>query len=199
MASKTSIANLAIAAHSGDWVDDVDAAQGRTPEAILAVWDTTLEQALAAHPWKFARWTWRDQPALAATENPDPDLAYAYRLPPDCVRVFETRPKFTFDEWENIVTSDTGPALTLIGVRRSVDIGRFSAYFVQYLAKRLALEICTPINASEAIRKRCQEEVAIAFKEATFDNGRAGQVKMPFADSFLAARTRGVFDGRGRR
>lgn len=199
MASKTDIANLAIADHSGDWVDDIDAATGRTPEAILAVWNTTVELALAAHPWKFAKWTWRDQPALAATENPDPDLAFAYRLPPDCVRVFETRPKCTFDEWENIVTSDTGPALTLIGVRRSVDIGRFSAYFVEYLAKLLALRICTPINASEAIRKRCKDDSLLAFKDAVFDNGRAGKVNVPFADSFVMARTRGVFDGRSRR
>lgn len=199
MASKTDIANLAIADHSGDWVDDIDSAQGRTPEAILAVWDTTLEFALATHPWKFAKRTWRDQPALAATENPDPDLPFAYRLPPDCVRVFETRPEGSFDEWENIVTSATGPSLTLIGTRRGVDIGRFSAYFNQYLAKLLAFRICTPINASEAIRKRCQEDGASAFKDAVFDNGRAGKVKHPFADSFLKSRTAGFYVGRGSR
>lgn len=196
MASKTDIANLAIADHSGDWVDDIDSALGRTPEAILAVWDTTLESALAAHPWKFAKKTWRDQPALAPSENPDPDLPYAFRLPPDCVRVFETRPKVAFDEWENIITSSAGPSLTLVGTRRGVDIGRFSAYFNDYLGKCLSFRICTPINASEAIRKRCFEEKEDAFTRAKHDNGRAGVVKNPFADTFLKARMGGL--GRSR-
>lgn len=191
MASKTDIANLAIADHSGDWVDDIDAAVGRTPEAVRLVWDMTLEIALAAHPWKFAKKTWRDVPSLAASQNPDPDMAYAYAKPPDCIRVFEVHKRQDFDEWDNLITTHVGPAATLIGIRRGVDIGRFSAYFNVYLGKCISLAICTPINASEAIRKRCLDEKEDAFAKAASDNGRAGKMRSVFPDSFMKARMGG--------
>lgn len=191
MASKTDIANLAIAQHQGDWIDDIDSATGTAPEAIRMLWTTSYELALAAHPWKWARWSWKDQPVLPADQNPDPDLPNAYRLPPDCVRCFELRPQVDFDEWENLITTDVGPAVTLIGTRRNADIGRASAFFVDYFAKLLAFRICTTLNASEAIRKRCQDDVDKAFTAAASDNGRAGKVRFPRRDSFLASRTGG--------
>lgn len=188
MASKTDIANLAISEHSGAWVTDIDSAPGQMAEAIRTNWTAELEAALAAHPWKFARKSWRDQAALPAASNPDPDAGFAFLLPADCVRVFEIRPQADFDEWENMITTDAGSILTLIGVRRGVDIGRFSAFFNLYFAKRLALRICTAINASEAIRERCRKDVAAAFADAATDNGRAGRVKRVAPDSFMTAR-----------
>lgn len=188
MASKTDIANLAIACHSGDWVEDIDGAPGRLPEAIQTMWTPVLEIALAAHPWKFAKKTWRNQPALPDDQNPDPDRGFAYRLPADCIRVFETRPKIEFDEWENAISSNAGPTITLVGSRRGVEVGRFSAFFNDYFAKLLALHICTPISASEAIRERCKKEVVDAFSKAASDSGRAGVVRAPFGDNLLKAR-----------
>lgn len=189
MASKTDIANLAVAAHSGDWIDNIDSAPGRMAEAIKLMWPQTLELALASHPWKFARKSWRDQAAVPAAENPDPDMGYAFRLPPDCVRVFEIRPEASFDEWENYITTDAGAVVTLIGVRRGVDIGRHSAFFNEYLGALLALRICTPITASEAIRKRCQDDVLKTFADATSDNGRAGKVRVKLpGNTWLASR-----------
>lgn len=192
MASKTDIANLAISAHSGGWVTDIDSAPGNMAEAIRSVWTAEYEAALAAHPWKFARKAWRDQPALPAADNPDPDRAFAFRLPGDCVRVFEIRPQVTFDEWEKVITTDAGNVVTLIGVRRDVDIGRHSAFFNLYFAARLAYRAGTAINASEAIRKRCEEDVEKAFRQAVHDNGRAGIVRgVPAPTAFLASRVGG--------
>jgi hypothetical protein len=188
MASKTDIANLAISHHSGGWVTDIDSAPGATAEAIRAVWDAELEEAMAAHPWKFARKSWRDQAALPDASNPDPDMRFAFLKPADCVRVFEIRPKLDFDEWENIITTDAGNIVTLIGTRRGVDIGRHSAFFNVYLAAKIALRICISINASEAIRERCRKDMEIAFTKAASDNGRAGKVKRVAPDSFIAAR-----------
>ena len=188
MASKTDIANLTIACHAGEWVEDIDGAPGRLPEAIQTLWTPVLEIALAAHPWKTHRTTWRDQPALPAAQNPDPDRGFAYRLPADCVRVFETRPKVEFDEWEGVVTSNAGPTLTLVGTRRNVEVGRFSAFFNDFFAKLLAYHVCTPISASEAIRERCKKDAAEAFSKAASDSGRAGVVRAPFGDNLLKAR-----------
>lgn len=192
MASKSDIANIAIGAHSGDWVEDIDASTGRTPEAILARWNTTLETALSAHPWKFAKKSWPDQAALDGAQNPDPDMEFAYTQPGDCVRVFFVSPEATFDEWSGgIVTCDQGPTLTLIGTQRGVDIGRFSAMFCEYLGLLLAYNICTPINASEAVRARCMKDAATALDLAKTDNGRVGKVRNPVPDTFLSARIGG--------
>lgn len=188
MASKTDIANLIISHHSGGWVTDIDSAPGQMAESIRAVWDAEVEEALAAHPWKFARKSWANEGALPSDQNPDPDMRHAFRLPGDCVRVFEIRPQVEFDEWENLITTDAGPVVTLIGVRRGVDIGRFSAFFNVYLAAKAAFRICTAVNASEAIRERCRKDAEIAFSKAVHNNGRAGKVRNPLPDSFMAAR-----------
>lgn len=190
MTTKTDIANLAIADHSGEWVSDIDSAQGATADALNTQWSLTLELALAQHPWKFAKWTWRDVPALPPEENPDPDMPYAFRLPGDCVRVFETRPADEFTEWPGVITTRQ-PLVTLIGTRRNVDIGRFSAFFCDYLGHLWAYRICTAISASEAIRKRCKDDADKALADAKADNGRAGSVRAPAPNSFLEARTGG--------
>jgi hypothetical protein len=192
MPNKTDIANLAIADHSGQWASDIDSAPGKHAEAIRAMWALSLERALAEHPWKFARGSWRDQAAVPAAENPDPDMAYAFRLPADCVRVFETRPEGEFNEWEGMVTCNQ-PVVTLVGSKRGVDIGRFSAFFCDYLGHLLAWRICTPINASETVRKRCKDDMDKALADAKTDNGRAGTVRRVAPDSFIAARFGGSF------
>lgn len=192
MASKTDIANLAIAHHGGDWVDDIEAAPGAHAEAIRAMWTPVLEIALAAHPWKFAKKTWFNVAALPADENPDPDRSAAFRLPSDCVRCFETRPKGEFDEWEGgIITSNAGSIITMVGTRRGVEVGRFSAYFNAYLGALLAHWISNKVAASEAIRERVKKDMATALAEAKSDNGRAGTVRNPLPDTFVTARLGG--------
>lgn len=195
MASKTDIANIAVSLHAGDMVDEIDAAPGRLAEWIRALWATTLEAAIAAHPWKFARTSWRDQAALDAAENPDPDGGFAFRQPADCVRVYELRPRIDFAEWGgtggNVITCSS-PVVTLIGTQRGVDVGRFSAPFNDYLGALLGERVCTPVNASEAIRKRCREERMAAFTMAASDNNRVGTVKRVGSDAFLASRIGGA-------
>jgi len=192
MATKSDIANLAIAAHNGEFVENIDGAPGRMAEAIQTMWALALEEALAAHPWKFARKSWPNPTAKQAADNPDPDRRFAFVMPPDCVRVFEIRPRDDFDEWPGCITTDQ-PSVTLIGVQRGGDIGRFSAYFCAYLGALLAYKICTPIEASEAIRKRCKDDVAEALANAKTDNGRAGVVKRVAPDSFVRSRLGGGF------
>lgn len=197
MASKTDIANVAIADHSGEWAANIDSAPGRTADAIRAQWDLTLELALAAHPWKFAKGSWKDQPALPT--NPDPDMRFAFRVPPDCVRVFEIRPQDEFNEWgedgggnDSYVIACNQPIVTMVGTRRQVDIGRFSAFFCDYLGHFLAWKICTPIEASEAVRKRCADDMEKALAAAKQDNGRAGTLARVGSDSFMLSRLQGA-------
>lgn len=196
MANKTDIANIAIADHSGEWSDDIDSMPGRTADAIRALWTSTLELALAAHPWKFAKRSWKDQAALTTT--PDPDMPFAFRVPADCVRVFELRPQVEFNEWgddgagnDGYVIACSEPIVTMIGSRRGVDVGRFSAFFVDYLGHLLGYRICTPIEASEAVRKRCKADADEALGLAKTDNGRAGTLRRVAPDGFMMGRTAG--------
>lgn len=190
MASKTDIANLAGAAHQGAWLQDVDSDPGTMADALRAMWPVTLETALAMHPWKFALGSWKNQPPLPCEQNPDPEMPYAFLRPADCVRVFRLPPGFDFGEFGNIITA-AAPCVTMVGVRRGVDIGLFSATFNDYLAALWAYRICTPVNASEAIRKRCHDEMVANLATARTDNGKVGTVRRPFADSFVLARLTG--------
>jgi hypothetical protein len=194
--NKTDIANIAIADHAGEWTADIDSMPGRMGDALRAMWVPTLELALAAHPWKFARTTWRDQAAMPS--NPDPDFRYAFRQPADCVRVFELRPQVDFMEWGDdgqgnaaaVIACDE-PVVTLIGTRRGVDIGRFSAFFCDYLGHLWGYRICTPVEASEAVRKRCHDDALEALANAKADNGRAGTIRRPAPDTFISGRFAG--------
>ena len=195
MASKTDIANIAVSLHAGDMIDEIDGAPGRMAEWIRAMWATTLEVAMAAHPWKFAKTSWRNQAALEAALNPNPGAGFAFRQPPDCVRVYELWPRIDYEEWGgaggNVITCNER-VVTMIGTQRGVDIGRFTAPFNDYLGALLGERICTPVNASEAIRKRCREERMAAFAMAASDNNRVGTVKRIAPDSFLAERIGGA-------
>lgn len=191
MASKTDIANIAIAAHAGSFTQDIESEPGRTAEAIRALWVTTYELALAAHPWKWCKWTWRNQPALPADQNPDPTRAFAFRRPSDCVRVFHIAGSIDFDEWAGGIITCEEESPTFIGTQRDRDVGDQPASFNYYFGMLIAVQICTPINASEAIRTRCQKELAVALAEARNDNGKAGTIQRPFADSFVSGRVLG--------
>jgi hypothetical protein len=81
--------------------------------------------------------------------------------------------------------------MDLVGTRRSVDIGLQPPYFNAYLALRWAWWVCTPINASEAIRSRCEKDADKALAAARHDDSRYGTTRRVNSDSFVIARTQG--------
>jgi hypothetical protein len=190
MASKTDIANIAVGAHQGAFLQDVDSDPGNMADALRTYWTQARDEALGEHPWKFAKWTWRTQNAAAAADNPS-DLKFFYRLPPNCARVFLVPPGLDFTEWQGGIACDEGPQIDLVGTRNDIDIGWQRAKFNKYLGLLLAWYICTPVDASEAIRKRCRDESAAALAEARSDDAKVGTIRRPTSDAFMNARLGG--------
>jgi hypothetical protein len=188
MASKTDVCNRALAALEAPSVVDIDSAPGKAPQNLVAQWDLSLEEALEAHPWHHARWSWPNPATLS--ENPDPTMARAYALPSDCVRVYQLWPEAGFNEFQGCITTDLMEAPTLIGSRRVLEPGRFSAHFCSYLASHLAWVVSKQISASEAIRARCEKDWEKAFQRAASFNGRSGNLRRVGADSFMLSRLR---------
>lgn len=195
MASKTDIANIAVRLHQGDWLQNVDSDPGNFADALRATWQTTLDVAMSQHEWNFARWSWRDVPSVPGEQNPDPERAFFYPTPADCVRVFRLPSGggdgFDFTEWQGGLASDEGPRVTMIGVQKGVDIGKWSPMFNEYLGSLWGLSICTAVNASEAIRKRCQMEKATTLADARSDSSKVGTTPRKAPDSFVGARLSG--------
>lgn len=190
MATKTDIANIAISAHQGAWLQNVDADPGNFPDALRATWNQAREEALGKHPWKFAKRMWRGLNMVLPADNPS-SSRFFYRTPADCLRIFSLPPGFDFEEWEGGIACDQEPPLDVIGVRRNPDIGAQPAHFNKYLGLLWAWYVCTPVNASEAIRQRCEKDANLALADARHEDSKVGTTPRVNSDAFLAARTSG--------
>lgn len=190
MATMTDIANLAVSAHQGAWLQNVESDPGNFPDALRNTWAQAREEALREHPWKFAKRTWRQQVAVLPEDNPS-DQRFFYRYPPDCVRIYKVEPGYDFDEWEGGVGCDEGPRADVVGTFRNVEIGKQPAHFNKYLGLLWAWYVCTPINASEAIKDRCKKDSLLALADARHDDAKVGTLHRVHSDSFVIARTQG--------
>jgi len=190
MATLTDIANIAISAHQGAWLQNVESDPGNFPDALRATLTQVREEALSKQLWKFAKTTWRAQTAVLDADNPS-DQRYFYRMPANCVRIYFVPPGFDFYEWEGGVGLDEGPQMDLVGNRADYDIGEQSPAFNKYMGLLWAWYVCTPVNASEAIRQRCEKDYEKALAEARHDDSKAGTTRRVNSDAFLIARTSG--------
>ena len=190
MYSRTAIANLCFAALDCPAVEDIDADESAAALAARRVWDVTRDNALALHPWDFAKTRWPDRTAVT---NPAPDdWDYAYAIPADCLLVTSvgTREGVRFEVEGDKVLCDTAAPVVLRGIARVVDTGKYPVWFVRYFAHALAAAIVKSVAGSEAVRERVNLEAAKALADARFKNGRQGTVpgrRSTFLQSRLAA------------
>jgi hypothetical protein len=188
--TRTLIANLALALLEARTVQNFDAAQGSVYDDLRAQWDAALDLALSDHPWNFAAAWWRDQAALPAADNPSPEFDFAYNVPAECLRVIRLHGGATFEVFDGkILTNHAGP-LHVRGCRRVDETGKYSIWFAQCLAARLA-ELCIKsVSASEAVRSAISAMHEKALVSARSLDGREGAYNDTglFADSFISAR-----------
>lgn len=190
MATITDIANIAISAHQGAWLQNVESDPGNFGDALRATLTQVREEAMSKQLWKFAKRTWRGLVAVLPADNPS-DQRFFFRQPPDCVKIYRVPPGIDFWEWEGGIACDEGPRIDVVGNRRDVDIGRQPAAFNKYMGLLWAWYVCTPVNASEAIRARCVKEIEVALADARHEDSKVGTTPRVNSDAFLAARTGG--------
>lgn len=190
MATLTDIANIAISAHQGAWLQNVESDPGNFADALRATLAQVREEAMGKQLWKFAKRTWRGVPMVLPDDNPS-DQRFFYRQPADCVRIYKVLPGFDFYEWEGGIGCDEGPAIDVVGNRRGVEIGSQPPAFNKYMGLLWAWYVCTPVNASEAIRQRCEKDSEKALADARHEDSKVGTTERINSDAFLGARTAG--------
>jgi len=117
-------------------------------ETAAALYETTRDALLAAHPWSFAI----VEVALPRlSEDPVGDKAFAFQLPSDFIRAVSAGAGGRTTGLEYLIIGRTltadAESVTLTHIRRPNEAD-FPAFFDQALIARLAVEFCLPLTES---------------------------------------------------
>jgi hypothetical protein len=149
MASKVSIANLALTILGADRITSLDD-NAENARRLSTIFDSALEDVLRAHPWNFA--IVRAQLALLAT-TPTFEYDYEYQLPGNCLRVISV------SDGTNIITDFKIEGRKLLCDETTVyikyianitDPNQYTSQFIYVLATRLAAEIAYATTNNKA-------------------------------------------------
>ncbi|HAO1322245.1 TPA: hypothetical protein IHD35_000564 [Escherichia coli] len=161
--------------------------------------DACRDAALSDFDWNFAT----KRLALADTDNPPPDWAYAYQYPTDCVRISEIMvPGVRYPtaamriQYEvGADTDGTGkliytdqPAAWLKYIARVTDVNMFDAIFMEALSWRLAAAINMSITGNADLGIFALNMYKQAINNAGSHSMNESQEPQPPVDEFTAAR-----------
>jgi len=175
--SKNQLANFALARIGAGRVTDFDNESTPVARALRDLYEPTLEKCLRSHPWNFAI---RRETVAANATAPDHGWAYAYDLPPTCVRFLDIwneedqyNPLREFAiEGRQILCDVEGP-LSVRYVSRDIPVADFDPEFADafslLLASRLAGPIAENPNLAAAL---LQEFEALSKPLAIVTNAR---------------------------
>lgn len=191
MATKTEIANIAIALVGGEIVTNVDVDDSKEAQLIRINYDASKEATLEAQEWSFA--IRRFEPPLSP-DAPLYEWANKFTPPGEIIRVltcdqistnqFDTsraadNPKPPQVEWEFedgfILSNET--RILARGITRDVEEGDFSPTFVQAFAARLAMMIAMPLTQSNQIFANAGGLYHGFIMEAKTRDGMQGRAK----------------------
>lgn len=165
MASRTEIANIALARVGGAAIVSLDSATSDDAAAIRAAWDTTRDRLLREHDWNFAR---KRVALVRLPTAPAFGFAYYYAMPEDFVSVVEVNgvrsgePNMPYFEVESngpqLVMATDEESLELVYIRRVVDAGLYPPDFAHAFGLALAIEVSVVLSASRTHYQALVEE-----------------------------------------
>lgn len=176
-------------------IDDLE--EGSQEAETCKLWfDHVRELVLKDHPWPFAE----RFAALALIEaDPNPEWAYAYRAPNDCLaprrivsegaRGMAPSPAYratSDDEGEVILSDELSP--TLAYTADIDDPALFAPDFVQALSLRLAHHIAKPLAASMSLAQQAMLDYRGAVQRAQANAENEQQPDEPPEAAVIRAR-----------
>lgn len=191
MASDVEIANLALVTIGDDETLITLGADTRQGRAIQAVFAPMRDAVLRAHPWNFAM-TRAALPALATA--PAFGYTYAYQLPADWLRFYETADFAPYAVESGLLLTDSSPPLNIRYIRRVVDTGAFDPLFVVALAAKIAAQVAQRLTGSATIRANAMDDYAAAMAEAKKVDGQENPPEDLLEDDWVLSRE-GDFGG----
>ena len=199
MATKTEIANIALALIGANLVTDIDVDDNDEARAVRVQYDPAKLATLEAQEWSFA--IRRFEPV----ENASPPLygwGRQFDIPADIIRVLTVdrnnraylidegglRPEQVNWDFEDGMILTNESVIYARGITSEVNEGDFSPTFVQAFAARIALMVALPLTQSNQIYMNMGGLYAGFIKEAKTRDGMQGRSQRVRNRSLLKAR-----------
>lgn len=145
---------------------------------------------LRSHPWRFNK-----AYASLALITPKPpeifDYDYVFKLPTDCLRVFQTDlgPDATWEELENGRFGACSSEVKIKFGRNITDVTKFDANFIEALAWAIAADIAYSLTQSTAAAEAAQKNFNDYLRSSRSYSAQAASVRAPqSADDWVGAR-----------
>lgn len=182
--SQVSVCNSALVKVGADRISSIDQDCKR---AILlkAIYDTTRDAVLRAHPWKFAT---KRVSLVPNSSVPAWGYSYQYDEPNDYLGIVETHPDDIHFVTENGQILTNEPNLNIKYIFRQTDESSWDACFAEAMAWRLATDIAYALTQSITLAQACETKYKSVIAEARWSDSLQNSTKGLEADVWTRAR-----------
>ena len=185
MASKTSIANRALAKVGETRVSNIETDSNKKALIINDMWDGVRDALLQSYPWNFA--IKRTQLALDGT-SPPYEWANRFAVPVDFLQLLDIKnyPRYVVEG--NFIKTDEGAPLYIRYVSCIESTGEWDAMFAEAFASILAVEIVESITQSNTKKNVLLQEANKVIKDAYASSAIANPPQELRPDEWILSR-----------
>jgi hypothetical protein len=170
MANKADIVNYALLKLGHSPVISVETDTTETGVAARAVYDLSLQDLLAAHPWNFA--TIRTSLAELVHTQVGSQWTHAYQVPNDCLRILMVEPEgVQYTVNGRMILANTGAPLVIVYLKNETDTSLYSPQFSIALSYRIAMELSTALSGRDSFKAAFTQEYFQKLQEAKATDG----------------------------
>lgn len=155
MASKTEIANRALAKIGESRVSNIETDSTEKAELINSMWELQRDSLLQSYPWNFA--VTLTNLAADATA-PDHGYTVRYLLPTDFLSLLAIKDDPDYRIIGKYIHTDQAAPLYIKYVKKVTDTGEFDPLFAEALAATIAVEICERLTQSNTKKQLLMQE-----------------------------------------
>ena len=189
MASVVDIYNRALQKLGAKRITSVDENSNAAQE-LNQCYSDVRDAALEEHRWSFAI-----ERAAIAADSPVPIWGRdnSFTLPSDCLKVIPPYPEDDnvdrdwVIEGRKVITDETSP-LYIRYIKQITDPNQMSPLFREYLACKLAFEICEKLTQSNTKKEGLREDMKEVISQAKKSNGIQSVPAYSPDDTWLATR-----------
>lgn len=187
--SRLSVCNSALVKVGAERISDISE-ENKRAKVLSAIYETTRDYVLRAHPWHFA--TKRVILAPTAT-TPDFGYQYEYDIPSDCLKVRDCqvycREDIDFKVEGGKIRTDWSEINVLYTFRQD-DESEWDSCFAEAMAWSLATQIAYNLTQSVTLSQQCESKYKSMLAEARSMNGSEGVLDGFIADTWTLSRRR---------
>lgn len=152
---------------------------------LKEIYPIVRDDMIASHPWNFAT----DRVVLAALVTaPLYEWDYQFQLPSNCLRVYGT--DIDPEPWkvEDGKLLCNFSEVTIKFIKQVTDTSKFSSYFVEAFACRLAAEIAYAITQSTTLKDSAEAKYERQLRVARSFDAQESMGDRVYADNWLNSR-----------